>query len=85
MKISDSIPVAMEDKHEWSSHFLLNWEERDNKGGIHSVIELIHEITNGLRPFIAGSSPDTATKAVLEENAVLLLFCLQIIYTEEQT
>ncbi len=84
MKISDSIPVAMEDKHEWSSHFLLKREERDNKGGIHSVIELVHEITNGLRPFIAGSSPDTATKAVLEENAVPLLFWLQTFYTKER-
>ena len=84
MKISESIPVAMADKHEWSSHFLLKSKERDNKGGIHSVIELIHEITNGLRHFIAGSSQDATTKEALEENAVLLLFCLQTFYTEER-
>ena len=65
--------------------FYLKEKKEIINNGIRSVIELIHEITNGLRPFIAGSGPDTATKAVLEENAVLLLFCLQIIYTKEQT
>ena len=53
--------------------FYLKPKKEIINGGIHSVIELIHEITNGLRPFVAGSSPDTATKAVLEENAVLLI------------
>ena len=65
--------------------FYLKEKKEIINGGIHSVIELIHEITNGLPPFIAGSSPDATTKAVLEENAVLLLFCLQIIYTKERT
>ena len=65
--------------------FYLKEKKEIINGGIHSVIELVHEITDGLRFFIAGSGPDTTTKAVLEENVALLLFFPQTIYTEEQT
>jgi len=58
--------------------------KKEIRSGIHSVIELIHEITNGLPPFVAGSSPGATAKAVLEENVALLLFFTQTIYTKEQ-